>query len=76
MFYKSAPYLLVAFASQYNPKCSSTAIGVYRIKCKEYSKVYIGETGRLFKLRIGEHKNNCKHYITRKSAIADHTATQ
>ena len=65
-----------AFASQYKPKCSSTAIGVYRIKCKECSKVYIGETGRSFKLRIVEHKNNCKHYITGKSAITDHTATK
>ena len=57
-----------AFVSQYKSKCSSTAIGVYRVKCKERSKVYIGE--------IGEHKNNCKHYITGKSAIADHRATQ
>ena len=64
----------IKFASQYKPKCSSTAIGVYRIKCKECSKVYISETGRSFKLR--EHKNNCKHYITWKSAISDHTATQ
>ena len=70
-FYKSAPNFLGAFVSQYKPKCSSTAIGVYRIKCKECSKVYIGETGRSFKLRTGEHKNNCKHYITGKSAIAD-----
>ena len=36
---------------------------------------YIGETGRSFKLRIGE-QTNCKHYITGKSAIADDTATQ
>ena len=37
--------------------------------------MYIGETGRSFKLRIGEHKNNCKHYVNGKSAIADHTVT-
>ena len=54
----------IAFTSQYKPKSSSTAIGVYKIKCKECSKVYIGETSRSFKLRIAEHKNNCKRYIT------------
>ena len=32
--YKSAPNLLGAFSSQYKPKCSLTAIGVYKIKCK------------------------------------------
>ena len=64
-----------ASASQYKPKCSSTAIGVYLIKCKECSKVCIGETGRSFKLRIGEQNNNCKHYVNGKSAIADHIAT-
>ena len=41
-----------------------------------YNKGYISETGSSFKLRIGEHKNNCKHYITGKSAITDHTATK
>ena len=52
-------------------------IGVYRINCKEcsQSQVYIGETGRSFKLRIGKHKNNCKRYVNERSAIADHTAT-
>ena len=41
-------------------------------KCTDY----IGETGRSFKLRVGEHKTNCKHYVTGKSAITDHIATQ
>ena len=45
------------------------------IKCKECSKVYICETGRSFKLIIGEQKTNCKQYITGKSAIADYTTT-
>ena len=27
-----------------------------KIKCKECSQMHIGETGRSFKLRIGEHK--------------------
>ena len=34
-----------------------TAEAVYRIDCDSCSKSYIGETGRLFKTRFNEHKN-------------------
>ena len=37
--------------------------GVYKVPCKECNKVYYGETGRSFDLRLKEHKRdviNCK----------------
>ena len=34
---------------------------VYRIPCEEYSKVYIGETGRPLKMRIAEHVRAVKN---------------
>ena len=65
-----------------------TAETIYEIPCKNCSKTYIGETGRLFKTRLNEHKTEKKklqkfHAITKKklpaqnffkSAISEHVA--
>ena len=68
-----------------------TAELVYEIPCKNCPKSYIGETGRLFKTRLSEHKLeteklSSKTYTrsqkesltseTYKSAIAEHVAAQ
>ena len=29
--------------------------GVYKLKCGECNKIYLGETGRKFKIRMNEH---------------------
>ena len=34
---------------------------VYRIPCRECDEVYIGQTGRDFKVRLGEHKTAVRH---------------
>ena len=34
----------------------TSGAGVYRVPCKDCTKVYIGETGRDFQVRLGEHK--------------------
>jgi hypothetical protein len=75
-YFKSTPNILGAFASHYKQKSTTTASGVYKIKCKDCSSVYIGETGRALKLRIAKHKYNCKHYVIGKSAIADYNMEQ
>ena len=60
---------------------------IYKIPCKNCEQVYIGESGRKFGIRLGEHKKDCecnaKSAYTRatrkllettmeKSAITDH----
>ncbi len=60
---------------------------VYKVKCKNCEKCYIGETGRQLKTRIGEHKEDVKSVpsqamtrsqrkdstsVRHKSAISDH----
>ena len=67
-----------------------TADSVYEIPCNSCSKTYIGETGRLFKTRLSEHKKeaekiSAKNFTrsqrktsssqTYKSAITEHVAT-
>ena len=64
---------------------------VYRIPCKNCDKVYVGETGRRFGTRLGEHRKEveatCSKAYTRsrklhsttehyKSAITDHAVQQ
>jgi hypothetical protein len=68
-----------------------TADAIYEIKCKNCPKSYIGETGRLFKTRIHEHRTetekiSAKSFTrsqrkssvtdTHKSAIAEHVAAK
>ena len=31
-------------------------LGVYKLKCKDCSKLYTGETGRKFECRLADHK--------------------
>ena len=49
--------------------------GVYRIPCS-CGAVYIGTTKRSINTRLTEHKRNCRHGHTDKSAVAEHTLTQ
>ena len=39
---------------------------IYKIPCKNCEQVYIGESGRKFGIRLGEHKKDCE--CTAKSA--------
>ena len=39
---------------------------VYKVKCKDCGKLYIGETGRMLKLRLKEHKYGAKKKKTKK----------
>ena len=43
-----------------------TADSVYEIPCNSCSKTYIGETGRLFKTRLSEHKEEAEKKIVPK----------
>ena len=33
-----------------------TQTGVYKLKCPDFNKVYVGQTGRSFQIRFNEHK--------------------
>ena len=33
---------------------------VYQIPCRDYTGIYIGETGRAYKTRLAEHKRDLK----------------
>ena len=48
--------------------------GIYKIKCSDCPKYYIGQTGRSFKRRFNEHIQAIKsnNQTTQKSAFADH----
>lgn len=39
-------------------------LGVYKIDCLMCNEFYIGETGRPFKKRLSEHKNDVKNFLT------------
>ena len=69
----------------------ATAECVYRIPCKNCQKVYIGETGRSFGVRVKEHRKEVEQQKGRKytrstkrqsqseqnkSAITDHVNTE
>ena len=45
---------------------------VYRIPCRDCPQVYIGQTSRLLKTRINEHKAAVKHARTEESAVDEH----
>ena len=45
---------------------------VYSIPCKTCSSVYIGQTGRLLKTRVDEHKTAVKYARTEESVVAEH----
>jgi len=64
---------------------------IYRVLCKNCSSSYIGETGRMFGLRIKEHKKEVNSFtgdtltrvsrarkgsVTHKSAITDHVVEE
>ena len=38
---------------------------VYKLKCGECNKIYLGETGRKFKIRMNEHAKGCLLYTSR-----------
>ena len=54
---------------------SNRSLQDYAKRAQKCIYEYICETGRSFKLRIGEHRNNFKHYVI-GSAIVDHTTNQ
>ena len=43
---------------------------MYKILCRECNQVYIGETGRDFKARLGEHKSAATHGLEKSSLPA------
>lgn len=43
---------------------------IYRIPCRSCNKCYIGQTGRYLKERVYEHKNDCRHYLTKQNPTA------
>ena len=64
---------------------------IYRVPCKNCSSSYVGETGRMFGLRIKEHKKEADSFtagtqtrasrssessVTHKSAITDHAVEE
>ena len=49
--------------------------GVYGIPCRDCEEVYVGETGRLIKTRISEHKRATRNGEVEKSELARHTVT-
>ena len=69
---------------------SQTAEAIYEIPCKNYPKSYVGETGRLFRTRLSEHKTETEKLLvpritpdlrerrpppkSSKSAITEHVA--
>jgi len=46
--------------------------GVYSIDCANCNQQYVGQTKRMIKKRISEHKKNVKYGETDKSAVASH----
>jgi len=46
--------------------------GVYSLQCRDCEGVYIGETGRQLKIRVGEHIKCWKSRSLGQSAFADH----
>lgn len=46
--------------------------GIYELKCKDCSKLYIGKTKRNLNIRHKEHLRNIKYKQTDKSAVAHH----
>ncbi|KMQ83798.1 hypothetical protein RF55_19076 [Lasius niger] len=45
---------------------------VYKISCNECNASYVGQTSRLLKTRINEHKNHIRRNITQHSVLTDH----
>lgn len=45
--------------------------GVYKLKCEECDKIYLGETGRMLKIRLNEHAKG-KDILTTNSLFARH----
>jgi len=50
-------------------------LGIYKIPC-ECGKVYIGQSGRSFQLRIKEHERHIRLAEPDKSAVAEHSFNQ
>ena len=46
--------------------------GVYKLECNDCMSVYIGETSRQLKIRVGEHEKAWEDSKVGKSAFADH----
>jgi hypothetical protein len=45
---------------------------IYKINCKDCEASYVGQTGRLLKTRINEHRNHINRNTTQTSVITDH----
>ena len=45
---------------------------VYRINCNECDASYIGQTGRNFRVRLGEHKRATRNGKIEESGVAEH----
>jgi len=45
---------------------------VYKLKCKDCDKIYIGQTKRHLETRIKEHKNNIKNTAGKLSVVSNH----
>ena len=51
------------------------ASGVYEIPCKDCDKVYFGQTGRPFNVRINEHMKDFQHKRINNACFAHHRST-
>ena len=49
---------------------------IYQVPCRDYSKVYIGETARKLNTRLTEHKQHCRLLQPSKLAVAEHAITE
>ena len=45
---------------------------VYRISCKDCDASYVGQTRRLLKIRISEHKNDIRRKTGNYSVVSEH----
>ena len=48
---------------------------VYKISCKDCDASYVGQTGRLLKTRVKEHRSHINRNTTQRSVITDHRLT-
>ena len=52
-------------------RSATAGAGVYAVRCGECPEVYIGETGRDYKVRLKEHQNNVR-FCKERSAVYNH----
>ncbi len=67
VYFKSRNKLLQKFSRKFKLYNKNESPGVYKLKCKNCPKVYIGETGRTLEIRTKEHKQ-----LRNFSAVSNH----